>query len=1628
MITTRQTFRHILLALCFSAAALSSARAQGVSATLNVSPRPNPYLSEWAARKETAMLTTTVPPGGRPVQVKFSVEVKKDGAVQARTKTEQMSIVTLPPGVSVYYAEALIPFRAVDFVGGAKNTAAKTGMLPAGDYEFCVDLLDPQTGQSIIGAPICRGFYVTGYDAPKLLFPDNGSALQTGERPMFRWAPVTPQPQGFVTYRVMVFEVLQGQRAMQAFRGNRPILDVPVRGVTQLLWPPEYPLPGRVPEYAWTVRALDERGTPLGETDGYAQPFTFTVAAAAERRATAGETATIERRQGNEALRTQQPPAPPVDVAPGPLMTAQKAVKAGPGDNNVQQPDTTQYGNGNPQPAPSGCQPAGVTPPPVVDQTPSTKAAAAYVDSVVTVGYFPMKILEATGTGAGLTGKGSILVTWLRTPVAVQFTNIKINTAGQVYNGDVVARIDATPDPYQTQWLTNVVGGLPWTKTRIKNLETWLKANFGKLTKDLDLNTQIANATNSPVLLPLGITNLKGYTVAIAEMKWNAAGAELVGVMSLPVLEHNDDLGFKTSGLAFAPSGPSFQSGSFGLLGDVTFSPDTATWSVTFKAPTDTANGTFIDWDCDGFRRAQVDMDFALPRAWVTPSPDNGQKVKTNVKAWISDWDDWIVNATLPKSTITNTNGTDLEVTNMAYDHSDIRNPSGITFPAGYTGDQTMAFQGFFIKQAKLLLPEKLTTFDDPTKRVTIFVNNLIVNKTGVTCAIGAANIIQFPKGNIASLGASIDSLKISLVNSSVKTAYLRGLITLPVADSTQQNALDYKALFQNGDGFQFTMTPKGPIRSSFFAGGEFTLKPSSYLKVALKDKSSFDIKLTGGFGWNDVSVGPVKNVTLTADFQNMAMSWVEGGSFGFNIGTWSFASPQKKVAKIPVTIDNIKYVSKPAQPGEVLRGAVNFEVIVNLNEKFAGRTKLEVTGAIERPAARRFKPKYIDARIDSIGLYIKTSAVIVDGFVKFFQDDPMYGNGFSGRVKASFTSAQTEVTATARFGTTSYNAGSPYRYWYVDAKVILPPPGITFLPGYALYGAGLAAWQRMNVSPMPALNAAQVASTNTPQQATASGATFTPSTGIGFGFAITGVLGTAPDPKRFNADVTFAGQFSPSGGLVTLSISGEFWGMAKLTERATAPIKGAVSLQYTHPTRVFHMTALAHINKDPVVSGPAGVGMVVHVEGKTGIWYVKIGEPSNRNVVKVYGVNTESYVMFGKNITAPAGFSSATNAGLASVGVSLAAPPSSVIANAVSGNGVALGVGAYFDTGQRNRHLFGRVYLRSRASGGFELNLSALRYPDNAVCSGGAGIEGLNHWYMQGNVAAWVTFNVQIFVEMKDGTISNPCLFCCKNNHPNGCPFDLVDIKIGGALQGGFPKPTWLQGSAAGTFNFFDGNVSGSFQVDVDYGTPCWPVGGPEAGPAGVAEDAAAAQEAALIKSAYPANNSNSFDVKDRPRLLYGFTPNQTFDVVESQGDAAGTTVHRTFQARYTVTMRKQGPNGFGNPLTIQTAANTLGEHLVLLKGNMVNMAQPKNNMSNDGEGGPKPAMDLGPNLDSASVYKVSVTATLYELKTNNYGWTIARKKNNDPVTETVETQFATVAPPLKPKLMNENKKQSGN
>jgi hypothetical protein len=75
----------------------------------------------------------------------------------------------------------------------------------------------------------------------------------------FRWTPIVPKPQEPVTYRIKVWQLMQGQSGTSAMRENKPIIEKEVKDQTQVTVSGIYTGPCKPPylcDFVWSAEAV----------------------------------------------------------------------------------------------------------------------------------------------------------------------------------------------------------------------------------------------------------------------------------------------------------------------------------------------------------------------------------------------------------------------------------------------------------------------------------------------------------------------------------------------------------------------------------------------------------------------------------------------------------------------------------------------------------------------------------------------------------------------------------------------------------------------------------------------------------------------------------------------------------------------------------------------------------------------------------------------------------------------------------------------------------------------------------------------------------------------------------------------------------------------------------------------------------------------------------------------------------------------------------------------------------------------------------------------------------------------------------------------------------------------------
>ncbi|MDP3312042.1 hypothetical protein [Lutibacter sp.] len=1602
----------LLLAISFQGFAQSNL-ITGINISLPANPDAN--IAEWSKSMPPLMISaqTRMEQGKVSPMVQESsilVSIKGNGVVCGHYSIDNAPASNFNSPAKVWSGET------------ALNLLGEACVLKPGIYEFCVKFYgNGAAGQVLIGEA-CKSFTIKeterkSYQPPQALAPVNGLSYTTGDfaQPqLFRWTPVIPKPQEPVTYRLKVWQMMQGQTSTQAMQVNQPIITKDVENMTQIVINNILDDPCKPPylcDFVWNVQALNREGNPIGDNKGMSSPFQFAVN------------------------------------------------KAAPNVNKSQ---------------------------PVVEEEVVVPTGSLAANDTIYAGYngeFAIITTQVSGTNK-FSGKGTAFINWLKARVSVKFDSITVDANKKLLTGKISAEIDDTAPVYPQDWALEIAANNPWLNNMVTSHVTWVES---KINQTIPYNN--LTEVTTPVKLPLGLNFPNGDQLAITEMVFRNNKSEFNMVTSKTTPQDWGNpvqlVGFIAKNIEFHPSNIKMPPNRIELVEDVTIIANPKI-NFTFKKPTNSNTGCFVEWGENGFSQFGIEIHSEFTRDWLLPSPDDGiSKTKAKLFALGTAWNDLVLTGTLEKSEIVSAQGMTVLADSLSYDMSDVLNPPSITFPQNYDGETSNLFRGFYMKELVVEMPATWQTHSGGKPQISV--QNMIIDNTGITLFAEATNVVQFPNANVADLVASIDTVHVEIESSSLVEASVKGRIGLPVskADSIQ-NPLKYIALFNNAQlpsqtsYFQLTIEPTGPIYANLLKGVMTLAQTSNIVAYVDKNKKTFNTMLNGNFVWNNVKLGPVKNVNMNLGFQGIAMNYdssLASNKFTFNAGAWSFASPQKFLANFPVTIDNIGFKQLTTTGNQLLHGKLNFDVIFNLSTDVGGQSKLAVELAIEdnqnASGLGKFKPKYIGTSISDISVYANLPAVSIDGTIQFRNDDPVFGNGFKGTLQATFKAPKVSISALAEFGNTSYLHTSTYRYWRVEAAAIFQP-GLPFLPGVAFYGFGGGASNNM----LATIN-------NSTKKYD-----FTPKKGS-LGFKVLAVIGTTPKVETFNADVGLNGQFSAGQGMYNIGFTGDFYigaPLLPLIDRNKAQIKGSVIADYNFPDKHFYMYAAVTVNAPPITT-PSPAELTLDTNGKTNKWFFKFGEPTDTNVVTIFGVNLYEYLMFGNDIKAPVnGFTEGFRNSYYSVVNQYPGIPSfpGVDGNSATGRGFALGVGIKIDK-NFNEHIVNGYYLNLILAAGAEVNLSMMEYLGQN-CANPSQRIGLNGWRARGNIGFYVDAAAKVV----------------KGNDT----WNLANLKAGGWLDAKFPRPTYVAGAVQGniqighstarahtfapgqctdkycTHKWPNGNlkhtlingvtgllcsnitntcshiinnylVNQSFNKTFDWGDNCGSGDTTQpasTGPAIAQQDAAADQEQLLIKYVHPGTTYN-FPITMPIAVKYGLPLNEEFDISEQQ--SSGSIINRTFKLVTTVTLQEKNEttgvyatinkkfsknnlgeylyvklgaiqaqsivapvtNSKNNPLTPQSAVQQIASMPVSnVPNNISNVSLSKNvalqtfypapEVGEYDNLPPEPAAVVN-SLEVNKWYKIIVTANLKEFKNNV--WVNALKSNGSPVTQTVIKTFRT-------------------
>jgi hypothetical protein len=941
---------------------------------------------------------------------------------------------------------------------------------------------------------------------------------------------------------------------------------------------------------------------------------------------------------------------------------------------------------------------------------------------------------------------------------------------------------------------------------------------------------------DSNVVLPFGIIKKIGevrYIVAIDSVKFKPAGAYFSAYAAIDFPGSNKKLAFEATNIKFNPKG--VVGGNQAKLMLVSEHSIKINNTVTLKLKPDGQN--FVEWDCNGFKGISLKGYFVFSQGKLKPDKTETQDstVTASFQIYTNDIHNFVAQVNITPFNIEGLNNWSFKVTNATVDMSELVNAPQMAFPSGYSNPNMVTPQmwtGFYLQDLKIKLP---TEISKTGKRTEIEVKNLLIDHMGVTGLFQVNNIFSTQEGSMSGWAFSLDELGVGFVCNHLNSGHLKGKVNIP-AMSNEQTLAFTANVYENPQNkevdYNFTISPATGLKFDVFTA-EVDLFNTSNITIA-KSNGLFkpSALLNGKISFTGEKMNSGGGYLL---FQNLSIitnaPYITNGVFTLHTN-----GSQTKVAKYPVSINDITFGIDQGAP------IFGFSVSLNFSESegsgLSVGTLVQIKGKIETSqqtysgdapvTLTKTNWKFDRVAINGISIDVKTSVFVLGGLIIFRDNDPVYGDGFFGRIQFAIK----DVLPDPAVVTVCFGAKDAYRYFYYDAAIpVQIPLGNIPITLTKLMG-GVYYHMKPSVTTEEQLI---MASKNQPVTAT-NALSYVPDPLMGLGFKAGVGFIYSPSETTINGDVMLEVLFTSSGGLSFISLTGDVYCMAKVSERAKAPVTGHIIIKYDNENKTFDANAIIDINAYSVVTGHGLTKF--HIE--PGIWYLSVGKPSSPTTISILGkVNATSYFMVGNAIElAPSPPPEILN--IINQGASL--PPR---------DNSSLSTGSGFCTGAALRSDFDKQIgyndfsIHAAYSFGLGFDMMMINYGKNGYCSNNNEKIGLNGWLAEGSMYLWMSGSLGIKGTVKVpaicytetdgppypcGTVLKPDVCHDKIRIPYPCledqTFDkpIFTAAVAALVQGKMPKPIYFRGDFVCTYDVF-GILHGNYQFNYEYGDDCTPV-----------------------------------------------------------------------------------------------------------------------------------------------------------------------------------------------------------
>lgn len=1091
-------------------AARAAAQSPDFTAILAVRPNPSPYIADW--QSDPSIVTLVLSYTGTADVAFYLTGRIMHGSARVLAGTSAEFEFPRPSQLLLTTKDGIWDPNSVTYQSALRDQLERTGRIPDGDYEFCVDAHAglPESGGGAILASACAAFTIVAPLPPSLISPYDGDTVGAG-LPTFVWTPVMAGFNVSVAYHVRITEILAGQSPLDAIN-NTPQYEADLT-TTSLLYPPTALALRDSARYVWQVQALDGAGQSLGERDGKSEAWVFTYLPAATT-AFAGDTVTADTTSSEPAA--------------GSFMWGTLKVKV----ITLADSSRNNYtGRGRVVLIPGVLEP-------------SFHFEGVHLDSSRTqVTAAPTHIISLP--------IGSSTVDWFsdNLPAPLYLNVRKLVLVADSANNEHYAGLSGSGTIFLGIGVTDSLANpLPDT-TKKSNCA----ADSSAAAADTSPKRTVCEKADDAAASPSALARLAAADKAMSALEahsmifvFDSVGLDAKGAVGTVTLARD------------------FKSGVFGWSGaKLTLLADSTALHMANGGATLDIEGTLQLPGTSGLIRDRPDT------AWKADTARPGKKVVDKIDSTVTiafkkvqlgtGGEVYIAAAGLPRSHVGKT-GLHVQTGNAWIDFSSKLSPPG----------KAAGWEGVYFDSARVDLPEHWRKQDKNDSTASIVGYQLAVDGQGFSGNIFGSRLQRLGPVAFGGFSGQLDSLHFRFTTGTLDTGYVAGSVTMPFLTGAVPYWVDF--------------TPAGVDRAYAKLTAAQTIPIPALHATAVIQRGAFTYVRPIGTFTMDAKLSIDQDGVALKDAQVYGLAVTSDGRLTLGGGWLAFDNGNEADFKhFPVALDSIGFGS----------GSSGNEAWVGFAGRFALNDNLPAAAGAFRLFAARKAPGeswgFEKIAVDKLDLAFTNAAVSFKGGLDYFQDDSVYGTGFKANVNMNVVS-EFSVGGTVRIGATDPTASTPsFRYWYVDASLLLPPPGIQLgqIP-LSLYGFGGGAYVHMKAT----LDSVTLARTYVPDAATA------------FGLKAHVTLGTSLNQGYvWNADGELAAEVGTSGGLSALTFRADNWMLTNVSERAHK-IWGTVQADLPVSQPVLQANLNLNVDMRPAVRG-AGWAELHFAPTK---WYVHLG------------------------------------------------------------------------------------------------------------------------------------------------------------------------------------------------------------------------------------------------------------------------------------------------------------------------------------------------------------------------------------------------------------------------------------